>query len=344
MKKNLILAALLGALAGSAGAQQLNQPNARITDEAIHADHKTYEQLQGRIKGLNDTGKHRIGSYSLAKAQCWIDVSLQEYSRNDRSAFPQAAFDESRKIADYLEKSADVKAAGNPANQTPLVNDAAKLRPDLWDAAAKLKTHPGFRCAEQKTACAEVELVHAGNEFNQQQWRHAKPYIQLAEDMIADAQRAAEACIPPPVAPPPAPPVVLAPEPVNLSANVLFNFDKRDMGNVRAYTKDQLDALINQVKAAGVTVSSIKLTGHADRIAGSNSAYNTKLSQDRVDTIKNYMVAAGVPASVITTDFKAAAQEVKACERNKFRNNAELQECLLPNRRVEVQAVGQRKR
>ena len=320
-----------------------------ITDVAIHGDYANYEGQQGRIKSLNDTGNHRVASYSLAKAQCWLDVSLHEYSRNDRSNFPKLAYEESFKITDYLQKGGAVAGAANPANQTPLVNDAAKLRQDLWDAAAKLKGHPGWRCAEQKTACAEVELVHAGNEFNQQQWRHAKPYVQIAEDLIGDAQKAAEACIPAPApvvarVAPVVPAVVTPASPVNASANVLFNFDKRDLGNVRSYTKDQLDTLIAQVKSGSVTVSGIKLIGHADRLNSTgDSNYNIKLSQDRVETIRAYMVGQGVPANLLSTAYQADTQQIEACTKAKFRSTAELQECLLPNRRVEVILSGVRK-
>jgi OmpA-OmpF porin, OOP family len=365
MKYQVICAAIsvlvIAGCATSAGQQNNSSttPAAQqsITDKDIHSDYANYEAQQGRIKSLNDTGRHRVASYSLAKAQCWLDVSLHEYTRNDRSNFPKLAYEESFKITDYLEKGGAVAGATNPANATPLVNDAAKLRQDLWDAAAKLKGHAGWRCAEQKTACAEVELVHAGNEFNQQQWRHAKPYVQIAEDLIGDAQRAAEACVPPPAPvaprvvaapPPPAPAPVIAPAPapvpVNAAANVLFNFDKRDLGNVRPYTKDQLDTLIAQVKSSSITVSGIKLIGHADRLNSTGDAnYNVKLSQDRVETIRAYMVSQGVPANLISTEFKADTAQIEACTKAKFRSNAELQECLLPNRRVEVLLSGVRK-
>jgi OOP family OmpA-OmpF porin len=42
----------------------------------------------------------------------------------------------------------------------------------------------GWPCAQAKTACGEVELVHAGHEQAQLGWRHAKPYVQIAEDLI----------------------------------------------------------------------------------------------------------------------------------------------------------------
>ena len=320
-----------------------------MTDEAIHADHGNYAAQQGRIKAVNDTGKHRVASYSLAKSQCWLDVSLHEYSRNDRSNFPAAAFKESAKITEFLSAGGAVGDAKNPALQTPLVNNATKLRQDLWDAADKLKGHAGWRCAEQKTACAEVELVHAGNEFAQQEWRHAKPYVQIAEDLIGDAQKAADACIPPPVvvaprAAAPAPAVVVAPVPFNLAANVLFNFDKRTMSETRSYSRDQLDSLIAQYKAGNVQASKILLTGHADRLNSTGDKnYNVKLSEDRVAIVKAYMVAAGVPADIISTSYKADSAQIEACTQNKFKSTAELQECLLPNRRVEVTLSGTRK-
>ena len=350
------LAAALLILSGCAvnSGQQNNASSApaakqSITDRQINADYQGYEAQQSVIKALNDAGSHRVSSYSLAKAQCWLDVSFHEYTRNDRSNFPSLSFGESKKITDYLATKGSVTASANPALQTPLVNESARLRADLWDAVNKLKGDSGFACAEQKTACAEVELVHAGNEFNQQQWRHAKPYVQIAEDLIADAQKAAQACNPPAPRVVAAPVVVPVPAPVvltlvNVSANVLFNFDKRDMPNVRSNTKEQLDSLIAQVKADGVTVQSIKLSGHADRLNSTrNTQYNVKLSQDRMATIRAYMEAAGVTSTNTTTEYKADSQPVQTCDKAKFKKTADLEECLLPNRRVEVVVTGVQK-
>ena len=342
------LAVLLGGCSTTAG-QQTNAATApaakqSITDEAILADYGSYTAQQGRIKAINDTGKHRVASYSLAKAQCWLDVSLHEYSRNDRSNFPAAAFEESAKITEFLGKGGLVADAKNPALQTPLVNGATKLRQDLWDAADKLKGSAGWRCAEQKTACAEVELVHAGNEFAQQEWRHAKPYIQIAEDLIGDAQKAADACVPPPAAVVPRAAVMAVPVAANLAANVLFNFDKRTMADTRSYSKDQLDSLIAQVKAGNVLPTAITLTGHADRLNSTGDKnYNVKLSEDRVAAVKAYMVGAGIPAGLISTSYKSDSAQIDACTKAKFKNTAELQECLLPNRRVEVTLTGTKK-
>ncbi|MBL8330929.1 MAG: hypothetical protein JNJ71_18980, partial [Rubrivivax sp.] len=69
----LLGAAGVPALA-QAPATQLNPPAARISDQAIAADQRAYESLQGRIKGLNDKGRP-VRDYHLSKAQCWLDVS-----------------------------------------------------------------------------------------------------------------------------------------------------------------------------------------------------------------------------------------------------------------------------
>src|SRR5260363_105432 len=96
------------------------------------------------IKALNDRGI-QVSDYFLSKAQCWLDVSFHEYTRNDRSAFPQAALSESEKIVRALETN----TTPNPGEQTPLVNNAAKLRDDLWMRLNALKRHAGSACAAQ---------------------------------------------------------------------------------------------------------------------------------------------------------------------------------------------------
>ncbi len=286
--------------------------------------------------------------YHLSKAQCWLDVSFHEYTRNDRSTFPQAAMTESEKLIVGMERAPRCRM------DTPLVNGAARLRPDLWDRAAALRRHAGFRCAQQKVACAEVELVHAGNEHAQQQWRHAKPYVQIAEDLLGEARQLAEACnpppppVPPPIAPPPAralatasgrprvvPPAAALQE-VQLSAGVLFNFDKHDPKNMRPFSVVQLEELVRKVQREKLVVKSIKLSGHADRLnsTGQND-YNQRLSERRVTTVKAELVKLGIDPKLVSTAASGDSQQVQGCEQ-RFKGQADLRECLLPNRRVEV--------
>jgi OmpA-OmpF porin, OOP family len=343
----ITVATLLAIAAASASAQgsTLTPAKDRISDDAIAADQLAYEALQGRIKGLNDKGR-AVRDYHLSKAQCWLDVSLHEYTRNDRGAFPQAALSESEKLIQAMER-----AAGPLPMDTPLVNDAERLRPDLWARAQALKADSGFKCAQQKTACAEVELVHAGNEHKQQQWRHAKPYVQIAEDLLGEAQVLAASCAPtpaPPVAVAPKPAVAVAPAPaaapasapvsqnVQLSAGVLFNFDKFDAKNMRPLSVVQLEELVHKVEREKLVLKSIQLSGYADRLNSTGKGdYNLRLSERRVATVRAELARLGVAPALMSTVAGGDTRQVQGCEQ-RFTRKADLQECLLPNRRVEV--------
>lgn len=324
------------------------------TDGALAADHRGYQAQQDAIQALNDTGRHRLASYPLAKAQCWLDVSFHEYTRNDRSAFPQGALDASRQITDFLARGGAPGAADNPALQTPLVNDALRLRDDLWAQATALRTHPGWRCAERLVACGEVELVHAGNEHRQQGWRHARPYVQIAEDLFHDARLAAEACPPLPVpvvpvaaspaeapAPAPAPQPAPAPAPVVherivLSASVLFAFDRRGLADLLPEGRGQLDQLVARLERVYARVDRLELVGHTDRLG--TEAYNARLSADRADTIKAYLQQQGVKAEIVASG-RGAAEPLPylTCAQ---RTQAALAKCLQPHRRVEISITG----
>jgi outer membrane protein OmpA-like peptidoglycan-associated protein len=347
------LVLLLAGTAALAQPTQLKPAPERISDVAIQSDLDAYKTLQARIHRLNEQGVP-VRDYHLSKAQCWLDVSLHEYTRNDRSAFPQAAMTESEKLIVALEKKITPLLM-----DTPLVNDAARLRPDLWARTASLKKDSGFQCAQQQVACAEVELVHAGNEHNQQQWRHAKPYVQIAEDLMALAESAASTCLPAPAVPQSCPvqqspacvPAAALPEPaaalpapakVKLSAAVVFNFDRFTRPEMRVTSMNSLQELIRQATGDKVKVDAIRLIGHADRLNGTgNRNYNQELSRKRAETVRQMLVEAGLPATAVSYEFVGDTEQIVQCE-GKYKNAAALQECLLPNRRVEVQLLGVR--
>ena len=327
LTRTLLAAAVLAAVAGTATAQQtrLNPQEKRITDEAIDADLRGYEATQGRIKALNDGGRP-VRDYGMAKAQCWLDVSFHEYTRNDRSAFPQAALTESEKLV------VDMENGVSPLpTDTALVNDAKYLRDDLWQRLKAIHGTPGFSCAQQAVACGEVELVHAGNEFNQQQWRHSKPYIQIAEDLVNDAEALARQCGAAPVGPGP---VVPAAPAGPLIANVLFEFDRDQYRDIRTYSLESVDRALATIKAENLTLAGVALVGHADRMQGRGYDYNQGLSQRRAQTVRELLAGRGIDPNTIRYEYRGDSQQVQQCDGVKPR--AALLECLLPNRRVEV--------
>jgi OmpA-OmpF porin, OOP family len=320
----------------------LTPESERLSDVAIHADHQAYQWLQERIHALNERGVP-VRDYHLSKAQCWLDVSLHEYSRNDRSTFPQEAMSEAEKLVIGLENR-----VGSMSMDTPLVNNAARLRPDLWERTEALKKHSGFQCARPQVSCAEVELVHAGNEFNQQQWRHAKPYVQIAEELIAEASESAEKCV---LATEPLKPIAVMspvqmqtpanlPKLVVLSARVLFDFDQHSRDHIRPSSRAELDALVARVKLEGINAESLVLVGHADRLNSTGRQdYNQQLSQRRVNTVRDLLAAQGLLVSSVRIDAKGDTDQVAACQ-TQIKNRTQLEECLLPNRRVVVELSG----
>jgi OmpA-OmpF porin, OOP family len=315
----------------------------RMNDETVFADHKAFNTLRTRHEALNKAG-NPASSYGMAKAQCWQDVAFHEYTRNDRSAFPDLALRESVRLMDAI----DAKSA--VPQDTPLLDGAAKLRPDLWERAEKLKQHSGYECVADKVACSEVRLAHAGHEYVQGAsfreegaWRYAAPYVRMAEDLFGRAEREAQACKSAPVVAAAAPVVerrVVA-EAVDVPILVLFNFDKSDAANIRSFSRASLQRVTERIQRGELKPTTIEVTGHADRLNSTNDeAYNMRLAAARAATVSQLLTSAGVNASLIRTASKGDSDQVEICK-GKFASATEERECLLPNRRVEVRVLSE---
>lgn len=143
----------------------------------------------------------------------------------------------------------------------------------------------------------------------------------------------------PPPPPPPPPTIVVTPTPrrVSFSADSLFAFDN---ANVRLEGKDALDNFAKELKVT--TYDVIKVEGHTDRL-GSN-AYNQKLSDQRADSVKNYLInATGLDANKISAQGKGESEPVTKPEDCKgTQATLRLITCLQPDRRVMVEVSGTR--
>ena len=133
------------------------------------------------------------------------------------------------------------------------------------------------------------------------------------------------------VAPPP--PVVAVPAPrfekVTLSATELFAFNSA----VLALPQPKLDEIATGLKT-DTRVNNVVITGYADRI-GSNS-YNQKLSEQRANSVKNYLTEQGIDAGRMSAVGKGEENPVVTCNQKK---RADLIVCLEPNRRVEIEQI-----
>ncbi len=135
------------------------------------------------------------------------------------------------------------------------------------------------------------------------------------------------------LAPPPAP-VPMA-EKLTLDADTLFDFDK---ATLRPAGRDTLDAFVGKLK--DITPETIMTIGHADRIG--SDRYNQRLSEQRVASVKAYMVGKGVDANRIYSEGKGETQPVTRAEDCTGPTSAKVIACLQPDRRVDIEVIGTR--
>jgi OmpA-OmpF porin, OOP family len=133
--------------------------------------------------------------------------------------------------------------------------------------------------------------------------------------------------------PPPA--VKPVAEKLTLDADTLFDFDK---ATLRPAGRDTLDAFVGKLK--DISPETIITMGHADRIG--SVSYNQRLSEQRVASVKDYMVSKGVEPNRIYTEGKGEMQPVTKAGDCAGPKSAKVIACLQPDRRVEIEVIGTR--
>jgi OOP family OmpA-OmpF porin len=147
------------------------------------------------------------------------------------------------------------------------------------------------------------------------------------------------AAMQPPPPPPPSPPPPAARN-FELKADGTFAFGKAALTPAG---RGRVDSTLQELKSAGIRLRSISVIGHTDPIGGLE--FNQRLSVERANSVRDYLVSQGVPANVIQTegrgpsDLKVTEADCRA--QGKARNRTALIACFEPNRRVEIRATGE---
>lgn len=140
-----------------------------------------------------------------------------------------------------------------------------------------------------------------------------------------------------PMAPSAPAPVVAAPAPAPapsqfsktvLAANELFTFDSAQVRAPHAGLYKIADGLNSQGAPKQIVIS-----GYTDRLG--SDQYNQKLSQQRAEGVKRYLVSRGIAEERLIPQGRGEADPVVMCNDTL---KPDLIQCLAPNRRVEIDA------
>ena len=136
-------------------------------------------------------------------------------------------------------------------------------------------------------------------------------------------------------APAPAPAAEVETKHFTLKSDVLFTFGK---ASLKAEGQQALDQLYNQLSSLDPTDGSVVVLGFTDRIG--SDQYNLKLSEQRAQSVVDYLISKGIPAGKISARGMGKADPVTGNTCDNVAPRAKLIECLAPDRRVEIQVKG----
>jgi len=167
------------------------------------------------------------------------------------------------------------------------------------------------------------ELVRDGygNCVRTGSWSESQAIVECDPDLVRAETPRAE---------PPPPPRPAAPAPrlhqVTLASGTTFAIGSATLNDDG---KRELDVLVEQLKAPGTNVTAVTVEGHTDSTG--SEALNQRLSEQRAQAVKDYMVEKGVDAELITTVGHGQSKPI--ADNNTTQGRAQ-------NRRVEINVDG----
>ena len=276
------------------------------------------------------TGGSCEQAYTAHKAQAWINFGKYAAAEHLPREVQSAALANGGALAAAL---AQGRGASHATAELP---HARRVRDDLWRGIAAVEQDGRVCAAPKMTAYCEVELAWADYEAGNGGWRHADPYVRIAEDYCNTAMAAAVPA--PPATPAPVPaPAAQAPVAGEPDLTVTFPHDRSRRQDIRTPGHAQLQQLADRWQNG--QHGKIHVTGHAD-LTG-HGTYNLRLSARRARTVARELERLGIPAAAIDTGAVGSTEDVVACARpGEAAERRRYLTCLEPNRRVVVHIDG----
>lgn len=122
------------------------------------------------------------------------------------------------------------------------------------------------------------------------------------------------------------------PQKIELAGDALFKFGGGDFEHLLPGGKEELERISKEL--VGVSLIKLEVHGFTDTLG--NDSVNMPLSQRRANTVKTYLAANGVHASLMTAEGHGAREPVKVCSGPRAARIV----CEAPNRRVLIKAFG----
>ncbi|MET3654784.1 OmpA family protein [Dyella japonica] len=124
----------------------------------------------------------------------------------------------------------------------------------------------------------------------------------------------------------------------SFSADALFAFDHSSVADILGNGRAELDQFAAKVRQYDRDIKHIQVVGYTDRLG--SDGYNQALSEKRANSVRDYLIAHGIDASLFSTEGRGRADPVKDCVGGTSKPS--LITCLAPNRRVEILISTQR--
>jgi outer membrane protein OmpA-like peptidoglycan-associated protein len=302
----------------------------------------TLVDLQRRLDAITAAGTSEcLPAYAAHKAQAWLNFGRYAAAEQLPAAAQAALMKNAGGIVESLEQH------GESTPDTPELPGARHVRDDLWQAIAAVKRDSRFCAAPKMTAYCEVQLAWAGYEAGAGGWRHADPYVRIAEDYCSTAiatQPAAPAVVPEqtltvePAAPVAAPPPTPTPTPrTHLSMSVVFPHNRATRADIRPPGRAELKRLSSRIKALPKDAT-IMIVGHADLTGRPD--YNRRLSEQRARSVKRELEMLGVQPARIRLAAEGSSEPLVQCAVDeKVAERRRYLACLEPNRRVVIHLI-----